>query len=78
MERDYAIVAIAHRLSTVVGADRIYALEDGHVAESGPHDELLAQGGQYADLYATQADAGVVGGGGDGEARAEPDGGVAE
>jgi subfamily B ATP-binding cassette protein MsbA len=73
MERDYAIVAIAHRLSTVVGADRIYALDAGRIAEAGPHAELLAQGGQYADLYATQAEAGVAS---DGKARAEPDGGA--
>jgi len=54
MDRDYAMVIIAHRLSTVLNADRIYTLEDGRIEESGPHDRLLAQGGTYADLYATQ------------------------
>ncbi len=54
MDRDYAIVAIAHRLSTVRNADRIYTLADGRIVESGRHEELLASGGTYADLYSTQ------------------------
>ncbi|USZ67221.1 ABC transporter ATP-binding protein/permease [Halorussus salilacus] len=54
MDREYAIVAIAHRLSTVRGADRIYALEDGRITEQGDHDELVDEDGTYADLYATQ------------------------
>ncbi|MFP8956785.1 ABC transporter ATP-binding protein [Natrialbaceae archaeon A-CW3] len=55
METDYAIVAIAHRLSTVRGADRIYTLEDGRIIEQGNHNELLEEGGTYSDLYAMQA-----------------------
>jgi ATP-binding cassette subfamily B protein len=47
-------VVIAHRLSTIVGADRIFVVDDGRIVESGTHAELLARGGQYADLYSTQ------------------------
>jgi subfamily B ATP-binding cassette protein MsbA len=54
MERDYAMLVIAHRLSTVVNADRIYTMEDGAVQEVGPHHELVEKDGTYADLYATQ------------------------
>src|SRR5439155_1263204 len=45
----------AHRLSSVVGADRIVALEDGRVAESGRHTELMARRGAYYQLMAGQA-----------------------
>ena len=47
-------LVIAHRLSTIQRADRILVVEDGRIAESGRHDELLARGGRYADLYTTQ------------------------
>ena len=47
-------LVIAHRLSTVREADQILVLEDGRVAEAGRHDELLAAGGLYAELYRTQ------------------------
>ena len=47
---------IAHRLSTVRNADAILVLKDGDVAEMGTHDELMAQGGLYAELYQSQFD----------------------
>lgn len=54
MDREYAIVAIAHRLSTVENADRIYTVENGEITESGTHHELLEKGGKYAELHAIQ------------------------
>ncbi|GAB3445881.1 lipid A export permease/ATP-binding protein MsbA [Insolitispirillum peregrinum] len=47
-------LVIAHRLSTVVGADLIHVIDSGRVIESGTHRELLALGGAYAHLYALQ------------------------
>ena len=45
---------ISHRLANVTGADRIYLLENGAVAEQGTHAELLQKGGKYAALWNTQ------------------------
>ncbi len=45
---------IAHRLSTIMDADTILVMKDGHVIEQGRHDELLAKGGFYADLFNSQ------------------------
>jgi ATP-binding cassette subfamily B protein len=47
-------LVIAHRLSTIREADQILVIEDGRIAERGQHDELLAAGGLYAELYHTQ------------------------
>ncbi len=46
-------VLIAHRLSTARRADRIVVVDEGHIAEVGSHDELVARGGRYAEMYAT-------------------------
>ena len=48
-------LVIAHRLSTIRHADRILVLRDGKVAEEGHHDDLLARGGTYADLWHIQS-----------------------
>jgi subfamily B ATP-binding cassette protein MsbA len=52
--RGRTTLVIAHRLSTVVGADLIHVIDRGRVVESGTHPELLARGGVYARLYALQ------------------------
>jgi len=52
--RGRTTIVIAHRLSTVMHADRILVIEGGKVAESGRHDELLRKGGRYASFYRLQ------------------------
>jgi ATP-binding cassette subfamily B protein len=47
-------IVIAHRLSTVRGADQLLVVVDGRIVERGRHEELLAAGGVYAELYHTQ------------------------
>lgn len=49
-------IMVAHRLSTVVDADRIYLLSDGRIIESGTHAELMAQNGKYREMFLKQAE----------------------
>jgi ATP-binding cassette subfamily B protein len=53
---DRTAFVIAHRLSTIRDADRIVLMDDGEISESGTHEELLELGGEYADLWRSQAD----------------------
>jgi ATP-binding cassette subfamily B protein len=54
--RGPTIVAVAHRLSTIAGFDRIVVLEDGRIVEDGPPGELLHRGGSFARLWQMQQD----------------------
>jgi ATP-binding cassette subfamily B protein len=54
---------IAHRLSTIRDADKLLVIHDGEIIERGTHDELLAQGGFYHDLYMSQFKGNAAGGG---------------
>ena len=49
------VIAIAHRLSTIAEMDRLVVLDAGSIVETGTHDELVASGGLYADLWARQS-----------------------
>lgn len=57
LTKDRTTIVIAHRLHTVAHADRIFVIEDGVVAESGRHEELLRKGGRYASFYRLQLQA---------------------
>jgi len=54
LRSDRTSFVIAHRLSTIRDADLILVMEEGQIVEQGTHDELIAAGGSYATLYATQ------------------------
>ncbi len=52
--QDRTTFVVAHRLSTIMHADKIVVLEDGRLVQSGRHEELLAAGGLYKKLYDMQ------------------------
>jgi ATP-binding cassette subfamily B protein len=58
--RDRTTMVIAHRLSTIIAADVIYVVDRGRIVEHGPHNELLAQDGLYANLYREQYGGGRI------------------
>ena len=49
------VIAIAHRLSTIAALDRLIVLDGGRIVEEGTHDELIARGGLYAELWKRQS-----------------------
>ena len=55
MSRGKTVVLISHRFSSVRMADRIVVLADGSIEASGTHEQLIAQGGRYAELFELQA-----------------------
>lgn len=57
LTKDLTTVVISHRFSTVRRAERIVVLDGGRITEDGTRDQLMATGGRYAQLFATQASA---------------------
>jgi ATP-binding cassette, subfamily B, bacterial len=55
LTKNKTTVLISHRFSTVRMADRILVLEGGRIAEQGPHDQLVREGGRYAEMFELQA-----------------------
>ena len=51
------LIVIAHRLSTVKDADRLYVIKDGDIAEQGTHEQLLEKGGLYSSMWAAHISA---------------------
>ncbi len=66
LRRGRTTLVVAHRLSTIMGADRIHVLDQGRIVESGKHSDLLAKGGYYARLYRLQFSDQVTGESGEG------------
>ncbi len=60
IQRGRTTLVIAHRLSTVMGADQILVMDRGRIVERGSHADLLAQGGQYAQMWQLQQKAGEL------------------
>jgi ATP-binding cassette, subfamily B, heavy metal transporter len=54
--RGRTTIVVAHRLSTIASADQILVLKDGAIVERGTHSDLVAMGGEYAELWARQAE----------------------
>ncbi|OED66320.1 lipid ABC transporter permease/ATP-binding protein [Vibrio tasmaniensis ZS-17] len=54
LQKDKTVLVIAHRLSTIEQADEILVVDDGHIVERGPHAELIARDGAYAQLHRIQ------------------------
>jgi ATP-binding cassette subfamily B protein len=55
LSRGRSVLLVSHRFSSVRSANRIYVLSHGRVIESGSHEQLMAQGGTYAELFTLQA-----------------------
>jgi ABC-type multidrug transport system fused ATPase/permease subunit len=51
LSKDRTTLVVAHRLSTIVGADKILVMNDGTIIEQGTHDELLKKGDKYKELW---------------------------
>uniref|UniRef100_A0A8C7V649 ATP-binding cassette sub-family B member 6 n=1 Tax=Oryzias sinensis TaxID=183150 RepID=A0A8C7V649_9TELE len=62
-------IVVAHRLSTIIGADQILVISEGRIAERGRHEELLLKGGLYADMWQKQQQAQEADSGSDTEAK---------
>jgi subfamily B ATP-binding cassette protein MsbA len=60
LQRGRTTIVVAHRLQTIIGADRIYVVENGRAIESGSHDELIARGGAYRAFFAAQFGLGAL------------------
>jgi len=56
LAKEKTVIMISHRLANVTDADNVYVMEDGRVAESGTHGELMSRGGVYAKLWQTQSE----------------------
>ncbi len=61
-QKDRTVLVVAHRLSTIVGADQIIVLEEGEIVERGTHRELLIKGERYAHYWRLQAQGEITAG----------------